>query len=47
MTMINKENSRNVFTFLFGLLLAFGLVLVVFYIRQQMFTRTEPIVLSG
>lgn len=45
--MINKENSRNVFTFLLGLFLALGLVLVVLYVRQQMFTRTRPIVLSS
>jgi flagellar biogenesis protein FliO len=44
--MIDKERTGKVITFLVGLLLALGLVLVVFYIRQKMFTRTEPIVLT-
>ncbi len=43
---MDKENSGKVIPFIVGLLLALGLVLVVFYVRQKMFTRTEPIVLT-
>jgi hypothetical protein len=38
--------NKKLFTFLLGALLAFGLVLALLYVRQRLFTRTQPIVLA-
>lgn len=39
--------SRKVFAFVGGALLAVCLVVAFFYVRQRLFTQTEPIVLTS
>jgi hypothetical protein len=41
------KSKKKLLTFLLGALLAFVLVVAVLYVRQRLFTRTEPIVLAS
>ena len=43
---MDKE-MRNITFFIVGLVVAFGLIFTLYYWRQRLFTRTEPIVLTN
>ena len=42
-----EPNQRQILALLLGLLLAATLVLLFIYVRQRLFTQTEPIVLAS